>query len=219
MLDTKALAKATAEIVREHVDRATAPLLARIEVLEGREPGRDGVSVSPAEVEAIVAANIERAVAAIPVPVDGKSGADGVGLSGAMIDRDGELVLTLTDGTLAKLGPVVGRDGRDGRDGERGEKGADGFSLNDFDVEMQQDGRTVVFRFVRGDVADTYELCFPTMIYQGVFADGKSYVTGDTVTWGGSLWHCDMDTGEKPGEGAKAWTLCCKKGRDARNGG
>ena len=38
---------------------------------------------------------------------------DGLGIAGSFIDRDGNLIVTMTDGTAKELGPVVGRDGRD----------------------------------------------------------------------------------------------------------
>jgi hypothetical protein len=58
----------------------------------------------------------------------------------------------------------------------------------------------------------------PVLIYRGVFKADKTYQAGDTVTWGGSLWHCDEPTADKPGEiGSKGWTLAAKRGRDARN--
>lgn len=57
------------------------------------------------------------------------------------------------------------------------------------------------------------------MTYQGVFVDGKTYELGDVVTWAGSMWHAQETTTTKPGEyaGAKAWTLCVKKGRDGKD--
>lgn len=58
----------------------------------------------------------------------------------------------------------------------------------------------------------------PAMIYRGVLRDGESYEQGDTVTWGGSLWHCNEPTAEKPLEGGKAWTLAAKRGRDGKEG-
>ena len=58
----------------------------------------------------------------------------------------------------------------------------------------------------------------PVMIYKGVFHAGDTYQPGDTVTWGGSLWHCDEATNDKPGEpGSKGWTLAAKRGRDGRD--
>ncbi|CAM3407507.1 hypothetical protein BS639_17965 [Rouxiella silvae] len=58
----------------------------------------------------------------------------------------------------------------------------------------------------------------PVLIYRGVFKNGEGYQPGDTVTWGGSLWHCDDETADKPGEiGSKGWTLAAKRGRDGKD--
>ncbi|STN15192.1 putative phage portal protein [Escherichia coli] len=38
----------------------------------------------------------------------------------------------------------------------------------------------------------------PVMLYRGVFRAGETYHPGDTVTWGGSLWHCNSMTEDKP---------------------
>ena len=53
-----------------------------------------------------------RPIGALPVPKDG------VGLTGALIDHEGSLVLTLSDGTTKALGRVKGTDGRDVDQGE-----------------------------------------------------------------------------------------------------
>ncbi|BCU51181.1 Carbohydrate binding domain [Citrobacter amalonaticus] len=58
----------------------------------------------------------------------------------------------------------------------------------------------------------------PVTIYRDVFKAGTEYQPGDTVTWGGSMWHCNESTTDKPGEtGSKGWTLAVKKGRDLRD--
>jgi hypothetical protein len=51
--------------------------------------------------------------------------------------------------------------------------------------------------------------------YVGVWETGE-YVRGNVVTHGGSLWHCNAPTRETPGNGSRDWTLCVKRGRDAR---
>jgi hypothetical protein len=56
-----------------------------------------------------------------------------------------------------------------------------------------------------------------SMQYRGIFAAGTPYDEGDTVTHGGSLWHCNQLTKDRPGEGAAAWTLAVKRGRDGRD--
>ncbi len=66
--------------------------------------------------------------------------------------------------------------------------------------------------------SETKSFDVPVMIYKGVFKSGQDYLPGDTVTWGGSLWHCDEQTQDKPGEtGSKGWTLATKRGRDGRD--
>lgn len=270
MFDTKALAEATAEVVRVSVKEATGPLLKRIDELEAQvrsfdvsaevkayideaikllpvpqppEPleftfdiegaikdavalierpkdGLDGKSVTLDDVRPLILSAVKDAVDAIPKAKDGVDGLDGVGLAGAMIDRDGELNLTTTKGEVIKLGKVVGTDGA------KGDPGKNGFSLSDFDVALKEDGRTLEFSFDQGEQAYVVELAIPTMIYRGVFKEGVQYERGDTVTFGGSLWHCnggDRDgqwkgtTDEKPGDGAKHWTLAAKRGRDGKD--
>lgn len=90
MLDVDALAAMLAPVIAEEVDKATAPLNARIAELEARKPeaGPPGEKGDP-----------------------GERGEDGVGIAGALIDRTGALVLTLSDGSTRELGQVVGRDG------------------------------------------------------------------------------------------------------------
>lgn len=254
MLDTKAIAAALAPTVKafvsEAVNAATAPLLKRIEELEAREPirgldgapgrdgvdGRDGKDAEPVTPEQVAEA-VARYMAENPVKdgadgrdgrdgVDGQpgekgaDGADGIGLAGAIIDRDGNLVVTLTNGEAKALGPVVGRDGKDG------ERGPKGFDLDAFDVVLKDDGRTVELAFEDGEKRFIRELALPTMIYRGIYQEGREYERGDTVTFGGSLWHCNGGgqpgewagtTTEKPGDGAKAWTLAAKRGRDGKD--
>ena len=38
-------------------------------------------------------------------------------------------------------------------------------------------------------------------IYREVFKEGTAYVTGDQVSFGGSIWHCLEPTTAKPGQG------------------
>lgn len=56
-------------------------------------------------IETELPGHVERAIAAIP------KAKDGVGVAGAIIDREGNLVLTTTDGAQKELGKVVGKDG------------------------------------------------------------------------------------------------------------
>ncbi len=62
---------------------------------------------------------------------DGKDGTDGVGIKTTAINANGELIITLTDGTIHNLGKVVGADGQNGADGKDGENGKDGVDGTD----------------------------------------------------------------------------------------
>ena len=46
-----------------------------------------------------------------------------------------------------------------------------------------------------------------------------TYERGDFVQWGGNLWHANETTTEKPIEGAKAWSLAARRGRDGKTPG
>lgn len=92
----------------------------------------------------------------------------------------------------------------------------DGISTADI---KQNEARTfeVSISMASGTVVNK-SFSLPVMIYRGVFKNGEGYLPGDTVTWGGSLWHCDDVTTDKPGEnGSKGWTLAAKRGRDGKS--
>lgn len=144
----------------------------------------------------------------------GKDGLDGIGLAGGFIGRDGHLVLTFTDGRTAKLENVVGKDGKDG---EPGKDGRDGLGFEDLNIDYDGE-REVTIKLSRDGVTTiARKIDFPVAIYRGVYVEGKQYVRGDMVTWGGSLYHCNEPTGDKPGGTSKAWTLAVKRGADGRD--
>lgn len=221
MFDGKTFGEAIVAQVRGFVDNAIAPVLQRLKALEEAAPARDGMDADPAEVQRLVDEAVAKAVAALPKPENGKDGhdgANGVGLTGALIDREGNLVLTFSNGDTKSVGVVVGRDGKDGVDGTDGERGPAGFDLEDFSVAQADDSRTIELIFEAGETRFVRELEFPVAIYRGVFKDGETYAVGDMVTWGGSVWSCTNASAEKPGDGAKGWMLAVKKGRDGRDG-
>jgi hypothetical protein len=150
---------------------------------------------------------------------DGANGRDGVGVSSALINKDGALVLTFSDGSIQTLGIVVGRDGaigQKGADGRDGIDGRDGFSLEDFTATYDDD-RTITLAFERGDLRKTYSFTLAHPLYRDVFKEGDTYQRGDAVTWGGSLFIAKETTTDKPGT-SPAWQLAVKRGRDGREG-
>ncbi|MDB5681465.1 MAG: Phage portal protein [Sphingomonas bacterium] len=179
---------------------------------------KDGASVTIEDVRPLINDEIARAVEQLPVP------RDGVGMAGALIDRAGALVVTLTDGSTRELGPVVGKDAdMDALVRAVGEAaaalpvpkdGADGFGFDD--MALEHDGeRGFVLRFVKGDRTKDFRFKLPVMIDRGVYKEGAAYDRGDAVTWGGSIWVAQRDTTEKP-ERNEDWRLAVKRGRDAR---
>jgi integrin beta 3 len=143
----------------------------------------------------------------------GPIGKDGIGLAGALIDRAGELVVTLTDGSQKALGVVVGKDGAPGQSGK---DGADALGFDDLSIEFDGE-REFKFVMARGEVKKEFgPFSIPTVIDRGVWKEG-AFKRGDGVTWGGSFWIAQEDTTDKP-ETSKAWRLAIKRGRDGRDG-
>lgn len=240
MLDLADIADVVAGAVRE----ATAPLIARLEVVESRElvlpeKGDRGEKGEPGIVDPdVLKALVDEAVAGIelPEPIPGEPGVpgepgdtgpagkdgepgekgadgkDGVGLADALIDNEGRLVLTLTDGRTKALGVVKGQDGANGRDGADGRT----FSLDDFDIIPYDDERTFKMCFTQGDVMHSFEISFPVVLDRGVWQE-RAYEKGDAVTWGGSLWIAQKDTDAKPDTADSGWRLAVKRGRDGRD--
>lgn len=181
--------------------------------------GRDGQSVTVEDVAPLVVSEVEKAVKALPVPKDG------VGVAGALIDKDGLLVLTLSDGTMKELGLVVGRDGERGEAGISGNPGANGKDGQNGTIENVQlvyDGeRTVSFQFKDGTPVEGWSVKLPMLLDRGVYSSEKAYDTGDVVSYGGSGWIAKADSqGKQPGtnEGAPYWRLAVKRGNDGKVG-
>lgn len=123
--------------------------------------------------------------------------------------------LTARYDVAAVLGDREPVPGPPGPAGPAGKDGADGLGFDDYRIEFDGE-RTITHTWQRGDRIETRAITVPAMIYRGVYAPGKAYGRGDCVTWGGSLWHCNVDTVTRPGDGDPAWTLAVKRGRDAK---
>jgi hypothetical protein len=191
------------QAVRALIDEAVATL----PPAEKGEPGEPGRDVDMSEVGQRIEVAVKSAVAALPAPKDGAPGKDGAGLADALKDAEGNLVLVMTDGRTKSLGKIDGKDGVPGRDG---------LGFNDLNVE-QIGERTVRFLLKRDADEAEFDVTFPVPIYRDVFKEGAAYERGDMVTWGGSLWHCDKATTDKPSP--DSWTLAAKKGRDGKDAG
>lgn len=86
-----------------------------------------------------------------------------------------------------------------------------------FEAVVVLDGKSLQLIRTFGDGNQkTTEIELPQLAYMGVFDAEKHYQKGDLVTHGGSMWHCNEANSDKPDESGGAWTLCVKKGRDAK---
>lgn len=205
-------------------EAAVAPLLKRLEELTpglDGAPGKDGADGKDGEAGP-AGPQGDDGVPGIP----GETGRDGRDGKNGTSGRDAAHIEVLTGidenksyvrGTFAthKGGLWRAADTTDGMDGwvcvTRGV---------DVETEETEDsGRMIRRRTVYSD-GQVFERTIKTsaMVYRGIFVEGRAHEPGDTTTWGGSLWHCDESTLDKPGEGSKAWRLAAKRGRDGRDG-
>jgi collagen type III alpha len=265
-LDLKALAEATAAIVKTHVEAAVAPLMARIAELEAREPlrGEKGEPGNPGELGRPGEKGEPGAPGSPGPPGEkgepgnpgepgrsgekgepgspgsqglpgekgesgrpgepgrpgergepgrpgepGQPGKDGRGAAGALIDRSGHLILTMTDGSSHDLGPVVGKNGEPGLPGKNGTNGL-GFD----DLDLIEDERGLRLRFQCG--AELKEFPLPVVIDRGVWKE-QAYGKGAGVTWAGSFWIAQRETSSKPDTADSGWRLAVKRGRDGKD--
>jgi hypothetical protein len=195
-----------ADLIDGFVKASMAPLLIRLTEIEARPPperGKDGTSVTRADVEPL----LREMVAALPPAEPGKEG------KSVTLDE----VRAYLDAEVATWALSFERRAQDvlQRQIDRIEKpkdGRDGLGVEDFDATI--DGRTITLTVTRGDFTRQRTLRIDTVLDAGIFREGTAYEKGDGVTFGGSFWIAQKDAPEgKPGTTAD-WRLAVKKGRD-----
>lgn len=140
---------------------------------------------------------------------DGRDGRDGKdGAPGAAGERG-------APGERGDAGPA-GKDGAPGAAGKDGAPGRDAFALEDLEVKLLEDGRTVEFAFGAGDTRITRSLKFAVVLDRGVYRKGSRSEKGDGVTYGGQFYIAQRDTDAVPGE-SPDWRLSVKRGRDGKD--
>lgn len=217
-----------AEVARESLLKAVGEL---------RQP-QDGKSVTLEDVRPILdgAINaikgqaseaIEKAIQAIPEPKngqtgrdgtdgrdgkDGAKGADGAGIADLLIDRDGVLVATFTDGRMKNLGHIVGKDGKDGANG------LDGVSFDAFELEYLPETHEVCVK--ASCSGRTKELRYPAGGIRpcGYWREGTKAKAGDAWVHDGSLWIARADSAAKPETKSADWLIAARRGRDGERG-
>lgn len=245
-------AKALADLVAAEVSRAVA-------ALPVPKDGRDGADGADAVVDMkavgdLVAAEVKQAVAALPVPRDGRDAEpvdlealavkaaalvpapkDGVGFQDVLIDRDGHLVATFTDGRTKQVGRVVGQDGKSvDMDVVREEilaevakipppkDGRDGYGFDDIGVEFDEAQKALSLVFTKGQERKVFPL--PALIDAGIYDVKAAYRKGHVVGRDGSCWVAlaEVPPGVVPDGKSelsrKCWRLFVKRGGEGKTG-
>lgn len=167
-----------------------------VAALPAPKQGDPGKSVTLDDVAPLIRGEVEKAVAAIPAPKDG------VGLAGAMIDRDGALQITTTNGEVKSLGKVVGKDGDDG------------ISFDSFELEYLPESHEIAVKASVG--TRTKELRYPAggIRPAGYWREGTKAKASEAWVHDGSSWFAVRDTTSKPESKSVDWIIAARKGRD-----
>jgi hypothetical protein len=195
MFDGEAFGAEIVDVVRGYLERATAPLIARIDALE-------------------------KQLASMPVPKDGKDGRDGVdGREGAPgpegpRGEKGEKGDPGERGEKGDPGESIigpegprGEKGEKGDPGERGEKGDPGESIIGPEGPRGEKGE-------KGDPGERGEKGDPGKLpIVRAWADRVHY-EGCVVTHAGATWQALKDTGREPPH--DDWIMIAAAGHDAK---
>lgn len=132
----------------------------------------------------------------------GDKGDDGLSISSAFIQQDGQLVLVQSNGETKSIGKVKGDDGKDGK------------SLEVVNREFR-DG-CIIESYVSG--AEVKTLSYPVGFNaKGFWQKGESAGVGDVYTHNGSAWVAKTATATEPAYMNDAWHLLVRKGADGRD--
>lgn len=198
MVDPEVFGALMGDLIRE----AVAPLQARITELEKQ------IAAAPTEIKGLDGKDGQDGKDG----VNGEKGADGAGIADLMIDREGGLVATFTDGRMKNLGVVMGKDGRDGKDG------ADGISFDSFDMEYLPDTHEVHIKAVCA--GRSKELRFPAGGIRpgGYWREGTKAQAGEAWVHDGSTYIAMHATTNKPEAKSDDWIIAARRGRDGERG-
>lgn len=214
-MDVEKMADAVFKGVEDRIGKALEPILARLEAVEAADPlkallaGDQLKTLVDLEVAAHFEANPvqhgkdgERG----PAGEKGDPGSDGVGMAGAMLDREGVLIITDTKGVPHRLGNVVGRDG------------VDGLSMVDVTRSYDAETHEMVEAWSVNGAAKSIRYPAGGIRPGGFWTEGMKSYAGQAMTHDGALWIAKRDNGTKPClENKDDWQLAARKGRDGRD--
>jgi len=96
--------------------------------------------------------------------------------------------------------------------------GRDALNLENFDLTLAEDGRTVTVKMQAGETIIEKSVKIAAVIDRETYKHDGTYEKGDGVSYGGSFWiaKCDAPKGV-PGSGETDWRCAVKKGRDGKD--
>ena len=191
--DAQPIIDKAVELICEDAEKAISEAVSAI---PAPKDGNNGASVTLDDVRPLIEAEVEKAVKQIPTPKDG------LGMAGSMIDRDGNLIITMTNGETKNLGPVVGKDG---------------LSLESFEMAYDADAHEVALKAMAA--GKSHEIRYPAggIHGKGYWRDGLEAKAGEAWVQGGSLWIAKRNTTEAPSHSSENWFMAARKGRDGES--
>lgn len=203
--------KKTSDDIRKEYDEKISLLQDRAEQLEvmlknlpSPEKGEKGESVTVEDLEPILKQMVDQ----IPSPKDGESPSP-EDVAKAMEHHFAKWALDFerkADAVLSKAAEKLYQP-KDGKDA---------IELEDFEISLDNDMRTVKMSLKRGDHIIERSLKIPSIIDRGVFKHGHEYEKGDGVTYSGSFWIAQKDAPEGAPLSGDQWRLAVKRGRDGK---
>lgn len=166
------------------------------EAVKSLPPPEPGKSVTVDDVAPLIRDAVAKAVAELPQPVH---------VAGAMIDREGSLLLTMSNGEIKSLGRVVGKDG------------ADGLSFEDFDLAYIEETHEISIKAKCAGVVKELRYDAGGIRPAGYWRDGVKAKACECWSCDGSLWIAKRPTSAKPAPQSDDWVLAARKGRDGES--
>lgn len=185
--------------------------------------GKDGQSVDLVALKSTVVAEVKDAVASLPKAENGKDGADG--RDAAELD----ILPSIDESKSYRRGTWASHNGgliRAARQTDAVKDGAiidagwmvmvEGFACPPVFTQGDDPREFTCAAMLTSGVKTVTPFRMPVMIYREIWKEGE-YERGDVVTYGGSAWHCQQKTTDKPGT-SSAWKLMVKHGNPGKDG-
>ena len=204
------------EVVAALVERTVAAAVEKIPApkdgIDGAQgpvgpAGKDAEPIHPDTVARMVYEAVQKSVGEIPRAKDGRDGRDANEIAilpsiegapiGAFVRHAGGVVRVTADGYVPLWNGIASES------------------------EVQLDGGRTIERTTTYTDGSTFVRKHKThaLIYRFIWDAATKYDRGDTVTLGGSTWHCNNDgVTSRPGEGSADWTLATKRGNHGKDG-